>query len=83
MAQAALTERWKSNEEKTPENQFFFLVKKYKLSYIEVGQKQKTEKKRENTPGTRGGPDDNDRTLAVPKNRAKPVYFSRKKIKIT
>ena len=33
--------------------------------FPEVGQKQKTEKKRKYTPGTAGGPGGRDRTLAV------------------
>ena len=52
--------------------------------FPEVGQKQKTEKKKnkENTPGTAGGPGGRDRTLAVAKNLAKMTFFS-KKIKFT
>ena len=33
--------------------------------FPEVGQKQKTEKKERNTPGTAGGPGGCDRTLAL------------------
>ena len=33
--------------------------------FPEVGQKQKTERKKEDTPGTAGGPGGRDRTLAV------------------
>ena len=54
--------------------------------FPEVGQKQKTErkKKKKNTPGTAGGPGGRDRTLAVKRriNSRKSAYF-RKKIKIT
>ena len=45
-----------------------------------VGQKQKTEKKKKNTPGTAGGPGGRDRTLAVKgrKNVRKITFFSLK-----
>ena len=52
-------------------------------SFPQVGQKQKTEKKRrkkieKDTPGTGGGPGGRDRTLAVKsrKNARKSVFFS-------
>ena len=46
-------------------------------SFPEVGQKQKTEKKKD-TPGTAGGPGGRDRTLAVKsrKNVKKICFFS-------
>ena len=47
--------------------------------FPEVGQKQKTEKKRKkDTPGTAGGPGGRDRTLAVKsrKNVQKITFFS-------
>ena len=44
-------------------------------SFPEVGQKQKTEReKRENTPGTAGGPGGRDRTLAV-KQKKLHIYL--------
>ena len=53
--------------------------------FPEVGQKQKTEKKKKkDTPGTAGGPGGRDRTLAVKSRKiAKKSVFFRKKIKIT
>ena len=49
-----------------------------KGSFPEVGQKQKTEKKKKDTPGTAGGPGGRDRTLAVKsrKNVRKITFFS-------
>ena len=49
--------------------------------FPEVGQKQKTEK-RENTPGTAGGPGGRDLMLAVKskKNRSKITFFLGEKI---
>ena len=52
--------------------------------FPEVGQKQKTEKKKENTPGTAGGPGGRDRTQAVKGRKiARKSAFFLKKIKIT
>ena len=53
-------------------------------SFPEVGQKQKTEKKRDNTPGTAGGPGGRDRTLTVKSRKtAEKSAFFRKKIQFT
>ena len=53
--------------------------------FPEVGQKQKTEKKRRrNTPGTAGGPGGRDRTLAVKSRKTSELSpFFLKKIKFT
>ena len=49
--------------------------------FPEVGQKQKTEKKEKNTPGTAGGPGGRDRTLAVKSRKnAKKIFFLVKKL---
>ena len=50
--------------------------------FPEVGQKQKTEKEKKNTPGTAGGPGGRDRTLAVKSKkiaRKSPFFFRGKK----
>ena len=49
--------------------------------FPEVGQKQKTERERKNTPGTAGGPGGCDRTLALnaEKRPKKTPFFLKKK----